>query len=539
MISNRLKKIILFSLLAFLFLWAVTQEQFTLRLKPADYFSNPRLPGQQAKAFTAKDREIDLPPHGGSEPLLNLQESFAKVAELVKPAVVSIATVQIEKIPEPYHDFYFWEPEDLFDYFFNFPSPPRQRRSPQRRFRQREVPGSGSGVIIDPDGYILTNEHVVRGADKIQVTLADDPDKKIEGKVIGKDERTDLAVIKIKSARKLPYAKLGDSDSLRVGDWAIAIGSPFGLELAQTVTVGVISASRQNVRIEGKLYKDLIQTDAAINKGNSGGPLLNIRGEVIGVNTAIFTPSGAFAGIGFSIPINRAKEILPQLREKGRVIRGWIGVELDKKIDQATAKVFGVPNAEGALIRKVLPDYPAAKAGLQRGDVIVEFAGKKVKNNFDLQNAVAATPPKKNVPVKIIRNKKERTLQITVAEAPASLDFLKEEKKEEKESQQQERGEKFEWLGATVRELSASLRAQLGLGESESGVVIFEVKPNSKAEEIGLMPKDLIRALNQEKVTDLKSFKEIIKKIKLQEGIVLDILRKGEPLYLPYMDSEK
>lgn len=521
-----LKKILFFSLLFLLFIWFVSKDSFTFRLKPANFFDG------QAKAITTSVKELEVHPE-----VLNLQESFARVAEAVKPAVVSITSIQIEKIPEPYYDFYFLDPEDLFDYFFNFPNQPRQHRAPQRKFRRREIPALGSGVLIDPEGYILTNEHVIRGADKIHVSLADDPEKKIEGKIIGKDERTDLAVIKIKSRKNLPYAKLGDSDAVRVGDWAIAIGSPFGLDLAQTVTVGIISASRQNVRIQDKIYRDLIQTDAAINQGNSGGPLLNIRGEVIGINTAIITPSGGFAGIGFAVPINRAKEILPQLREKGKVVRGWIGVELASKIDEATAQVFGIPKGEGALLNRVLKDYPAAKAGLARGDVIVEFDGKKIKNNIDLQNAVAATSPKKSVPVKIIRNKKEMTLQLTVAEMPEETTALaKGEKKETEDDESKESGEKFEWLGATVRELTAPLRSRLQIGDEEKGMLVSEVKANSKAEKLGLIPDDLIREINQKKVSDLKSFKEAIKKVKLEEGIVLDILRGGNALFLSYVE---
>jgi serine protease Do len=344
--------------------WGFSRQKWTLQLTPIAFHPSP---GGLAPQPVQVHPEV-----------LNLQESFSQVAESVKPAVVSITAVHVEKFQaqENPFEFFFWDPDEMFEQFFNAPQQPGSRRRPQKqapapRQFQRKVPGTGSGVIIDPDGYILTNEHVVRDAQEIKVSLADDPDKTIDGKVIGRDERTDLAVIRIKASRKLPYARLGDSGALKVGDWAIAIGSPFGL--AQTVTVGVISATRQNLPIEGRAYKDLIQTDAAINPGNSGGPLLNIRGEVIGINTAIYTPSGGFAGIGFAIPIDRVKEILPQLRTKGKVVRGWIGVILEDKIDEATAKVFGAPDQEGSLVKEALPDYPAARAGLKRGDIIREL----------------------------------------------------------------------------------------------------------------------------------------------------------------------
>lgn len=517
-----LRHIFFLALLVLVILWWFAEDKITFRL------TSTSLAGEQP---TEKQMEVH-------PAVLNLQESFARVAETVKPAVVNITTIHIEKFQESPFEFFFWDPDEMFEQFFNMPSQPRSKKTPQpqKRSFQRKVPGTGSGVIIDPDGFILTNEHVVRGADEIKVTLADEPDKKLDGQVIGRDERTDLAVVKIKPRKKLPYAKLGDSDRLRVGDWAIAIGSPFGLE--QTVTVGVISASRQNVSIQNRNYKDLIQTDAAINPGNSGGPLLNIYGEVIGINTAIYTPSGGFAGVGFAIPISRAKEILPQLREKGKVIRGWIGVVLEDKIDDATASVFGVPDKQGSMIKKVLPDYPAAKAGLKRGDVIVEFAGNKIKDNADLQSIVAATPPDKKVAVKIIRNKKEMSLDLTLAEAPA-LDTLKKGSESESPATEGKGGPKVTWLGADVEELTSTLRERYSVSESEKGVIVTNVEQNSKSEEIGLMTGDVVRQINQEEVSNLKTFNEIIKKVKLSQGVVFDILRRGESLYLSYMGPEK
>ncbi len=517
------KSLLLIFLASFILYWGVKNEKLTLSLTPAAFWPTKNIPEKEL---------VEVHPA-----VLNLQESFSRVAETVKPAVVNISTIHLEKYSSNPYEFFFMNPDDLFEQFFNVPPHSRKERPPQSQERsyQRKVPGTGSGVIIDPDGYILTNEHVVRNADEIKITLANDSDRKLNGKVIGRDERTDLAVVKIQSSEKFAYVRLGNSDSLRVGDWAIAIGSPFGL--AQTVTVGVISASRQNLSIEGRNYKDLIQTDAAINPGNSGGPLVNIRGEVVGINTAIYTPSGGFAGIGFAIPINRAKEIIPQLRENGKVVRGWIGVILEDKLDEATAKVFDIPDREGSLVKQVLGDFPAAKAGLKRGDVIREFDGKKVKNNYDLQTIVAACPPNKKVAIKIIRNKKEMNLELLTQEAPASLSDLGKEEKETQEEQEKTKEEK--WLGASFIDLDASLRERLKISESDSGVVIIKVERNSKAEDIGLEVGDVVRSINQEPISDLKSFQQIYKKVKLTSGVVFDIVRRGESVYLSYMGPEK
>ncbi len=517
-----LKKVLLLTLAGGMLLWGFSKKQFTLRLEPASY-------------QPAEQKPIEVHPE-----VLNLQESFSKVADAVKPAVVNISTVHLEKIQNNPYEFYFMDPEEMFEQFFNIPpgqAPGQRQRPPQRKSFERKVPGMGSGVIIDPDGYILTNEHVVRDANEIKVTLADDPDKPLDGKVVGRDERTDLAVVKIKSNGKLPWAKLGDSDAVKVGDWAIAIGSPFGLE--QTVTAGIISAARQNLGIEGRNYRDLIQTDAAINPGNSGGPLLNIRGEVIGINSAIYTPSGGFAGIGFAIPINRAKEIIPQLREKGKVIRSWIGVVLENKIDDATAAVFGVPDKQGAFLKEVLPDYPAAKAGLKRGDIIREFDGRKIKDNNDLQNVVSAIPPEKKVAIKIIRNKKEMTLELTTVEAPSTLAPGKPgDESEPQETSKDKSGQEI-WLGATLRDLRPDIRQRLSIDDDVKGAVVVDIEEGSKADEIGLGLGDVVRGVNQEECADLASFRALIKKFRPKNGIVLDVWRRGESIYISYMGSEK
>jgi serine protease Do len=249
---------------------------------------------------------------------------------------------------------------------------------------------------------------VVREADELTVTFQFPEEKKYSGKVVGTDPRTDLAVIKIEPASPLTYAALGDSDKVRVGDWAIAVGSPFGLE--QTVTVGVISAMRQSLTIEGMNYSGLLQTDAAINRGNSGGPLVNIRGEVVGINTAIYAPTGVFAGIGFAIPANRIKDIMEQLIEKGHVVRGWMGVEI-LPLNDVMANHFGLPNTDGVMVNGVQPDSPAEKAGMKRGDVIVRFNGQATPTPDLLRDLVARTAPKKTITVDVIRDGKERSFR--------------------------------------------------------------------------------------------------------------------------------
>ncbi|HCJ66740.1 MAG TPA: hypothetical protein DHV62_05285 [Elusimicrobia bacterium] len=459
--------------------------------------------------------------------VINLQEAFAQIAAVAKPAVVNISTVQLIEEKHPPVEFYFGDPfEEFFEEFFGMPRQEQQRRQQRTPKKlQRRLEGTGSGVIIDPEGYILTNEHVVRGATEIQVTISGE-NGKYTGKIVGKDERTDLAVVKIKPKNKLSAVKLGDSEKIRVGDWAVAIGSPFGLE--QTVTVGIISALRQRLMIEGREYRDLIQTDAAINRGNSGGPLVNIHGEVIGINTAIYAPTGVFAGIGFAIPINQAKEILDDLIHKGKVVRGWLGVEI-KEIDDAIQKQFGLPDEEGALVNNVLKDSPAEKAGLMRGDVIVKFDEKKVFTSYELQKIVGQTPPNKKVKIEIIRDKNRKTIELVTGEMPTKIEEAAAVAPEEV---------KGEWLGMKVSNFNSELGEKYGLPKEEKGVVIIAVEPGSKAEEIGLEEGDLIKSINRKQVAEVKDFNEITKKVKLSEGIVFDLNRRGKLLYLSYLGTE-
>ena len=511
--STRNWLLILILFLGIFFWWGIKEKKFVFFSREKIY----SLP-QKVLAETVPEAVQTVP-----REVVNLQEAFALVSAAVKPAVVNISTVQLIEETHPPFEFYFGDPfEEFFEEFFGYPRR-QERRSPPKKY-QRRFEGTGSGVIIDPEGYLLTNEHVVRGATEIRVTLSGEKEK-YTGKVIGKDERTDLAIVKIKPKNKLPAVKLGDSDKIQVGNWAIAIGSPFGLE--QTVTAGIISAVRQRLIIEGREYKDLIQTDAAINRGNSGGPLVNIHGEVIGINTAIYAPTGVFAGIGFAIPINQAKEILEDLIHKGKVVRGWLGVEI-KEIDSAIQKQFGLPDKEGALVNNVLKNSPAEKAGLMRGDVIRNFDEKKITNPQELQEIVAHTAPNKKVKVEIIREQKTKIIELTLAEMPTKIEEVATVPEEKKE----------EWWGMRVSNLASELAVKYGLPKEEKGVVVIEVESGSKAEEMGLEKGDLIKAINRQPVNEVGDFARISKKVKLSEGVVFDINRRGRLLYLSYVGVE-
>lgn len=336
--------------------------------------------------------------------VLALQDAFSKVVEMAKPAVVNISAVQITRVQEMPYEFYYGDPNEFLEqYFGNAPG----QRSRSREYRRE---GTGSGVLIDANGMILTNNHVVQGADELTVTLSNE--KKFSGKVVGTDPRTDLAVIKITASKPFPFVPLADSSKTKVGDWVLAIGSPFGLE--QTVTSGIISAIRQSLSIEGKSFRNLFQTDAAINRGNSGGALVNLRGELVGINTAIYAPTGVFSGIGFAIPVNDAKAILKDLIEKGFVERSWMGVEIIQ-LNQALADQFNLKVSEGVMIGNVVEGAPADQAGILPGDVIMAFDGKKITTAQSLQDLVSATKPGQTVPVNVLREGKLKTFLLKTA----------------------------------------------------------------------------------------------------------------------------
>jgi len=431
---------------------------------------------------------------------------FAGLAEHISPSVVNISTTQEMKggptlggpggpggqggEEDPFHDFF--EP---FERFFG---------QPHRPFKQKSL---GSGFVIDVAGYILTNNHVVENADEIVVKLS--TGKEFKAKVVGRDSKTDIALIEIHGASDLTPVTLGNSDSLKVGQWVVAIGNPFGLE--NTVTAGIVSAMGRHIN-QGP-YDNFIQTDAAINPGNSGGPLLNTRGEVIGINTAIFSRGGGNIGIGFAIPINLAKEIVPQLKEKGHVTRGWLGVMI-QKVTPDIAESLGLSEPKGALVADVVKDGPADTAGVKQGDVIVEYDGKPVSDSAELPLLVARTPVGKNVTLKVIRDKGAQTFTIRIAE-------LKEE-----ETAQAGTGTNEE-LGLAVQTLTPDLAENLGLDRSLKGVVVTQVEPGSPAAEAGLRRGDVILEVNRQAVKDVAVYRKALKASGKGKS-VLFLVRRGD-----------
>ncbi|MBJ6724674.1 DegQ family serine endoprotease [Geomesophilobacter sediminis] len=416
--------------------------------------------------------------------------NFVELAKKLKPAVVNISTTKTvapqKRNPhgggnDPFQEY--------FDRFFD-----QQPKAPQK---QRNL---GSGFIISKDGFIITNNHVVAGADEIKVKLSDGKELKAELK--GRDEKLDLALLKIESKDGLPVAPLGDSDKIEVGEWVMAIGNPFGL--AQTVTAGIVSA--QGRVIGSGPYDDFIQTDASINPGNSGGPLFNAKGEVIGINTAILANG---QGIGFAIPINMATAILPQLKDSGKVTRGWLGVSI-QPVTQDIASAFNIDGEKGALVADVLKGGPAEKAGLQVGDVIVEFDGHTIHDTSELPRVVAMTPVGKEVSVVLMREGRKETKKVLVERL--------------KEGDTEEAGVINERLGMKVAELGDQPNRR-GT-KDEKGVLVVAVKPDSAAEQAGIAEGDVIRDVNGQRIEKLADYEKALSGIK--KGSFLKVLlRRG------------
>jgi serine protease Do len=432
------------------------------------------------------------------ETLSKIGNAMAEVVQAVRPSVVNIYTTKKIKrpgIPFPFNDPFFRRFfDDEFERFFDR----------QREFTQTSL---GSGVIVDTSGYILTNYHVIKGADEIKVKLYDK--RVFDGTVIGFDAKTDIAVVKIK-ADGLRAIKWGDSDKLKVGETVIAIGNPYGLNL--TVTSGIVSATgRANVGISD--YEDFIQTDAAINPGNSGGPLVNVKGELVGINTAIFSTTGGYQGIGFAIPSNMAKVVMDNLIKHKKVVRGWLGVTV-QDIDTEMAKSLQMKELKGAVITDVHEGSPAEKAGLMQKDIIISFDGKEVEDSAHLRNLVVSTPPGKTVKLEIIRNGKVYSITTTIGELPA------EQKVSLSESV---------LAGIQVEELTTRLRNQLNIPKRINGVVVTSIDPDSPAE--GLLTKgDLIIEINNQKITNVKDFLKIAGQVKNQA--VVWFYRKGVVSYI-------
>jgi serine protease Do len=435
--------------------------------------------------------------------LFKTNQAMAEVVTAVKPAVVNIAstrTLERKGAPSPFFN------DPFFRKFFGEEFGPSEK---PRKFKQS---GLGSGVIVDENGYILTNNHVIKDADEIVVKLSDK--REFKGKVIGTDAKTDLAVIKIDS-NNLPVLKLGDSDDLKVGETVLAIGNPFGL--SHTVTSGIVSAKgRAQVGIAD--YEDFIQTDAPINPGNSGGALVNIKGELVGINTAIFSTTGGYQGIGFAIPSNMAKVVMESLIKTGKVVRGWLGVNI-QPLTPDLMKQFNLKEEKGVLVGDVVENSPAEKAGVQRGDVIVEFDGKDVIDALNLRNMVANTLPGKVVMIKIVRDGKPETLRVTISETPEETQALSSKSFDN------------QLKGVYVQTLTPELSKSMGIPQRIKGVVITDIEEGSPAEGI-LGRDDVIMEINKNRIGDMKGYEAVVSKIDPAQNILLLIYRKGSTLYI-------
>ena len=446
-----------------------------------------------ALLFSVPGARAAVPGPGVSTPV-----SFADLADQVKHSVVNIFTTQVVKRSpmrpymgpnSPFRDFF---GDDFFRRFFG--------NIPRGKMKTHAL---GSGFVISSDGLILTNNHVIGNATEIKVKF--DTGKEYDAKVIGRDPKTDLGLIRIKPDGDFPGpVRLGNSDAIRVGDWVMAVGNPFGL--GQTVTTGIISAKG---RIIGAgPYDDFLQTDAAINPGNSGGPLFNMKGEVVGINTAIIARG---QNIGFAIPVNLAKELLPQLKS-GKIVRGWLGVMI-QDITRDLARSFGLKKAGGVLVSQVTKGSPAEKSGLKRGDVIIRFAGKKVKDAHALSRIVAATRPGTKVAVTVIRHHDKKRISVKIGTMPAKPGVMTPETE-------------TDW-GLTVQDMTPEIARHLGLPPTETGVVVSGVQPGTPADEAGLRPGDVIKEIDQKPVQNIGDYQEAIQKSG-KTGSVLLLVRRGE-----------
>ena len=441
--------------------------------------------------------------------LNRISNYLAEVADVTKPSVVNISTTSTVTMKDHTEGDFFNDP--FFKRFFgdNF-----DHRGIPRKFKSSAL---GSGVIVSKDGYILTNSHVIKDADEIKVILNDK--REFKGKVIGDDPQTDIAVIKVE-AKDLPAIKMGVSAKLKAGDVVLAIGNPFGLN--QTVTMGIVSAiGRADLGISA--YEDYIQTDASINPGNSGGALVNANGELVGINSAIFSTSGGYMGIGFAIPSDMANSIAQTLIKYGKVIRGWLGVTI-QNLTPELAQSFGVKGEKSALVTDVMQNSPAGKAGMKRGDLIVEFDGKSVEDTTSLRNMVANTDPGKTVRTKVIRQGKEETLTVTIGELPIQMTAKKSELNNVLN-------------GLQVQELTADLRAGLNIPADVEGVLVAGVSEDNPA--YGLVSKnDVIEEVDRKRVKDLKDYEEIASKIGPSETVLLLLYRDRGHIYVTVKQSE-
>ncbi|MGE5299712.1 MAG: DegQ family serine endoprotease [Acidobacteriota bacterium] len=430
-----------------------------------------------------------------------MSQALSEVADVARPSVVNISTTTTVTMQgSPFGDFF---NDPMFKKFFG------EGQAHPRKFKQAAL---GSGVIVSKDGYILTNNHVVKGADEIKVILFDK--REFKGKVIGADPKTDIAVVKIE-AKDLPAIKIGQSRLLKPGDVVLAIGNPFGLN--QTITMGIVSATgRSNVGISA--YEDFIQTDAAINPGNSGGALVNTDGELVGVNTAIFSTSGGYMGIGFAIPSDMANAVAQSILKYGKVIRGWLGVSI-QDLTPEIAKSLGISREHGALVTDVMKDSPAEKAGMKRGDLIIAYDGQTVEDTTSLRNMTANTAPGKEADVKVLRDGKEATLKVLIGEMPEAAKVTRTVEHHNALS------------GVSVQEITPGERDALGLPHNVRGVIIAEVSEASPASGV-LAKNDVIEEINRKEIRGLKDYEDVASKIGPKEGVLLLIYRNGGFIYV-------
>jgi serine protease Do len=437
--------------------------------------------------------------------IMETGRAFSDIVASVSPSVVNISTSKVvRKDSNPLFEDPFF---DFFMPFHDFGMP--------KKWKERSL---GSGVVVSSDGYIITNNHVVEKADEIKVTLLDR--KSYKGRIVGADPKTDIAIIKI-DADNLMTLVWGDSDKLQVGEFVLAIGSPYGL--SNTVTMGIISAvGRANVGIAD--YEDFIQTDAAINPGNSGGPLVNIKGEIIGINTAIFSRTGGYQGIGFAVPSNMVRLIMEQLIQKGKVTRGWIGVTI-QELTPELAQEFGLKKSKGALVSDVVKNSPAARAGIKRGDVIVEFNGKEVRDVSSLRNMVAQTKTGSEIKLRIFRAGKEFTIKVNILELPREVAEIVPD-------QLPDDGESRFLTGLTVMNLTREIVRQLGFTKDEKGVVVVKVEPGSPADDAEIRKGDIIKEINKKEIYTIEDYNRLIANLQEEESLLLFINRGGKSFYV-------
>jgi len=444
--------------------------------------------------------------------LRDFNQAFIDIAAHVKPTVVTVSTERVLKggsmnpFQTPFDD-------PLFNFFFG----PQQGQGQEPREQEYHQQGLGSGVIVEADGRILTNNHVVADADSIYVRTFDG--KRFSARVLGADPKTDIAVIKI-NADNLPYLEIGNSDDLQVGEMVIAVGSPMSENLAYTVTQGIVSATgRSNVGLAD--YEDFIQTDAAINPGNSGGPLVNLDGRLVGLNTAIVSRSGGFQGIGFAVPSNMAVRIMNSLISNGKVIRGWLGVSI-QEIDEQMAHALHLNEPGGALVGDVLADSPAGKAGLEAGDVITEIDGRPIENSSQLRNQIAAAAPDSRVSLTVLRNDKTITIDVTLGELPSEI------------ARAGVQGSRGRDLGFTVETLSRSLTDRYNLNRQLTGAVVTGIDQASHAYQAGLREGDVIRSVNRRQIRSAEELESIIGGLKDGDTVLLGVYRDNGGFFIAF-----